>query len=879
VHHVCQGIFETQNGYENHLPKKCVIHHPNNPFKASKPAPTPPSPSNRKSSKKSDGGKDLDLMKKRAGLGALPTSRNKNSAATSNGPKTSQRVESQHLYFPCFTTFARHQTAELFVYNTNVVKQVISTSQAGRHLSRDRMAERNAEVESWWASKRKSDKPLSVSIFDENIGEDGLSTQSTYDVALKAIRLIRPNPKLLEPLITDQELVKNYYSILAKAVYELRAHHSQKNTLRVNDVEGKSSNTNISQVLAKKVTLKIDDAEFKQWSNVNQFAWFWHCIDLESSPILKIAVEKALDKTEHLYYGRNLFPVDEVAKHKRVYQFVGFVSSHTTANTVTCFHLHSFVVFYTSKDETVVTCILTSREHILTNMQDRVLQMMQLIQFRHSTKFLVAITNDYIGEDIIPDDTSLVGYKMMGFHTSKFFSQEDDRDTSFCLRTEHVIPIAVYDNRFTWAKYGETILPSIGSLSGFEKFQMHTTFRRAFHELLRIDGRGRLNPVHSRSKIKNVLLDYFDEEEDPEHHNDKQEKAKVQNKATSKEKKADDQKDKQEKSKDPPTTRDVMFFTLLENEEKRDFLNEEIVNLAMTSTMIPLSVFTHYFHRRFSKRPFLETTLELLHQAYIRMEDPTQSYDIFPGDKCKFSLKCSCCQSSITASGSIAETLYHSPIAIILHWGFLKKDQPSTDFELNMIPMLFASTDAYQRCLASFEKTLESCDEDLLAHQCASCPQYQYYLEAFNEAAKVDIAKSNDSNYKEILTSTVSLVTVLFEDFGSANEIHSKEKQAIITSTPNYESKLASNAILMDSDYSFGENELFSSDDLDTDQKDTLKSLEALCLFGYREFVTNLLSTLMKVNKKIFGDNVPVDVSILDLFNLSEPSIQLHMRN
>ena len=93
---------------------------------------------------------------------------------------------------------------------------------------------------------------------------------------------------------------------------------------------------------------------------------------------------------------------------------------------------------------------------------------------------------------------------MMGFHTSKF-SQEDDEDTSFCLRTENVIPIAVYDNHFTWAKYGEIILQSTGSLAGFEKHQLHSTFCRAFHELLRIDGKGRLSPAQSVRKIKNVL--------------------------------------------------------------------------------------------------------------------------------------------------------------------------------------------------------------------------------------------------------------------------------------------------------------------------------------------------------------------------------------
>ena len=119
------------------------------------------------------------------------------------------------------------------------------------------MAERNAEVESWWASSCKSDNTNSTLIFDKNIGEDGLSSQSTYNVAFKDIyqdcdNSIHPNPKLLEPLITDKELVKKYYSILAKAVYELWAHHSQKNTLHIFDTKRKSSNTYIAQVLAKK---------------------------------------------------------------------------------------------------------------------------------------------------------------------------------------------------------------------------------------------------------------------------------------------------------------------------------------------------------------------------------------------------------------------------------------------------------------------------------------------------------------------------------------------------------------------------------------------------------------------------------------------------
>ncbi len=165
------------------------------------------------------------------------------------------------------------------------------------------------------------------------------------------------------------------------------------------------------------------------------------------------------------------------------------------------------------------------------------------------------------------------------------------------------------------------------------------------------------------------------------------------------------------------------------------------MTVAITSTIIPLSIFTQFFHRRFSKHIYLETTLELLQQAYIRMEFVTQCYDYFPGDKCLFSLKCSCCQSGITASGSIAETLYHAPIAIILHWGFFTYQQPTTDFELKMIPMLFGSMDAFQRCRASFEKSLEGYDEDLLHHQCADSRDTRNILKHSTKQRRLTLQK------------------------------------------------------------------------------------------------------------------------------------------
>jgi hypothetical protein len=101
-------------------------------------------------------------------------------------------------------------------------------------------------------------------------------------------------------------------------------------------------------------------------------------VRIRHSEMLKLSIKNAIKKSSHGLLQRCLFR-DET--DGQCDQFVGFVSSHTTGKIVDAFHLHSFAVFHTTKGkETIVTCILTARNHILSNMQDRVLQLMQLIQ-------------------------------------------------------------------------------------------------------------------------------------------------------------------------------------------------------------------------------------------------------------------------------------------------------------------------------------------------------------------------------------------------------------------------------------------------------------------------------------------------------------------
>jgi hypothetical protein len=85
-------------------------------------------------------------------------------------------------------------------------------------------------------------------------------------------------------------------------------------------------------------------------------------------PMLKVAIERAIKKSPYYDLAGNLFNVDNgIHKH----QFVGFVSSYTQLNVLTLLHLHSFITFYTDSElNTVVTCSLTARHHILSNIQD-----------------------------------------------------------------------------------------------------------------------------------------------------------------------------------------------------------------------------------------------------------------------------------------------------------------------------------------------------------------------------------------------------------------------------------------------------------------------------------------------------------------------------
>jgi hypothetical protein len=121
-----------------------------------------------------------------------------------------------------------------------------------------------------------------------------------------------------------------------------------------------------------------------------------------------------------------------------------------------------------------MTCILTARIHILSNMQDRLLQIMQLIQYPHVSSFSTVITNEFIGEDFYLCQHSMDGYEAMGFDVKQL--TQDVEQSLFTIKTNMSIPMLVYGDSFQWAKYGHHILPSNLDLTSHNKTCLRQTF-------------------------------------------------------------------------------------------------------------------------------------------------------------------------------------------------------------------------------------------------------------------------------------------------------------------------------------------------------------------------------------------------------------------
>jgi hypothetical protein len=408
----------------------------------------------------------------------LPTANNR---ANNSIPR---RLDTQFENHFIFTTVACHKLPEDMGRLRSIIMDVLMDVSSQCSGTSNPLSQLNWMVDSWY-TKRNANHD-STSIFDKSIGEDGLSIQSTYDANIDNpyhTGSLPPNSELMDSQSMSDFEYKDLYTILAKRINELWVQLSTNKTLLSVDKRGWTFNTYIAEVLVANTTLPINDIELYKWAVNNKFARCWYCQDLHNCSDLKVAIKKAIHKSPHDVQQRHLFYDEDDGQQ---IQFLGFVSSHRTVNVFNSLHIHSLAVFYTDKQKcTIVTCILTSRVHILTNMQDCVLQLMQLIQFWSNGNFETAITNNFMGHDVVLDKISRNGYESMGFDTTPL-TQDTEHDL-FTIKTHYPIPLASYYDRYTWAKYGHHLLPSTISLNVMENLQTHSTYCNSLQQLHHTD--------------------------------------------------------------------------------------------------------------------------------------------------------------------------------------------------------------------------------------------------------------------------------------------------------------------------------------------------------------------------------------------------------
>ncbi len=214
------------------------------------------------------------------------------------GGKT-PRVPPQHKYHYVFQTVPCHLLAK-DSYILKAIIEEITNSSFSCHPKATPQSILHSEVESW--NTHKVTNNVSSSIFDDNIGEDGLSAQSMYEKNIDNSNYqnaMCPYQKLLHKVMPSHPGVKKIYISVVQVIKNLLMIISMKNTMTTNGEQGNSIKTNIAEVHASRVScFPLDDIEFFEWTCTNKYGHLWYCPDINQSPILQRAIKKAIKKSE-----------------------------------------------------------------------------------------------------------------------------------------------------------------------------------------------------------------------------------------------------------------------------------------------------------------------------------------------------------------------------------------------------------------------------------------------------------------------------------------------------------------------------------------------------------------------------------------------------
>jgi hypothetical protein len=145
----------------------------------------------------------------------------------------------------------------------------------------------------------------------------------------------------------------------------------------------------------------------------------------------------------------------------------------------------------------------------------------------------------------------------------------------------------------------------------------------------------------------------------------------------------------------------------MSNQKIKHQFVEDTGDIALFATQIPLSVFTNLFHQRFDKKSMLESMLEILQQFYSQMESEPHEFSMFLGYISTYTLRCIRCGQPVTLAGSIGETLFHAPAAMLYHWNTIQSHVNQNDRESMLMPLLFHLLRQLFRIIKIFSRRFE----------------------------------------------------------------------------------------------------------------------------------------------------------------------------
>jgi hypothetical protein len=241
------------------------------------------------------------------------------------------------------------------------------------------------------------------------------------------------------------------------------------------------------------------------------------------------------------------------------------------------------------------------------------------------------------------NDISISGYESMGFNT-KLITQ-DVQQGQFTITVDNPILLMPDSDRLAWAKYGHHILHSgiistNNSVAGVDKashtnsyplvgiheINLTATYRECLILFLQTDPGNAVSFGIDASinwRINDFLNNIF------------------------------------------RSFTKGNFFNQIWEENTRSVASNigDIAKEAMN--------FTNLFHYRLKKKSYLESTLELLQQFYIQLDDLSIEYCLYVGDLHlrKYCLHCTRCHREITTPDHIFHILEIAPMAMLWHLG------------------------------------------------------------------------------------------------------------------------------------------------------------------------------------------------------------------